>query len=163
MSDHPLPSPTPRHHHDQSLAGRSRFSVSRSSCSGPFMLVNLITNKGVVAKDDDHSSGRRGRPRTPTPTPGPALQYCLQSRGGPLQHRPRLRRARRHRDQSAVQRTPDLGAGSSTASSPWRPRTRTRRALISFFNEQLRSARVEPLLHGREQRRSPVALSKGRQ
>jgi len=113
---------------------------------GTFMIVDLITNKGVVAKDTTTIPVIVGGLHA-NPSPGAKLQYCLQTEEVPS-------------DISSAfvvpvdtitragESTPDLGAGEFSCEQPMATAGASASAIISFFNEQLQARGWSLFSHG---------------
>lgn len=111
-----------------------------------FMLVNLVTNKGVVAKETATVPVIVGGLQADT-KPGAKLQYCLQSEEVPS-----------NIDSAFVvpvntatrpgQGTPNRGAGEFSCEQPLTTTNTSASELISFFNQRLQASGWSLFSHG---------------
>jgi len=113
---------------------------------GTFMIVDLITNKGVVAKETTTIPVIVGGLQADT-TPGAKLQYCLQTEEVPSN----IANAfvvPVNTTTRPGENTPDLGAGEFSCEQPLTTTGTNSSAIISFFNEQLQARGWSLFSHG---------------
>ncbi len=145
MSDHPSP-PQPPVTTTTSLWPALSILGIAVLMLGTFMVVNLITNKGVVAKETTTLPVIVGGLQADA-TPGAKLQYCLQTEEVPSDIADAFV-VPVNTVTRAGERTPDLGAGEFSCEQPMATASTNSSALISFFNEQLQARGWSLFSHG---------------
>jgi hypothetical protein len=145
VSDHPIP-PKPPVTTTTSLWPALSILGIAVLMLGTFMIVDLITNKGVVAKETTTIPVIVGGLQADT-KPGAKLQYCLQTEEVPSNIAnafvvPVNTTAR------PGESTPDLGAGEFSCEQPLTTTSTSSSAIISFFNEQLQARGWSLFSHG---------------
>jgi hypothetical protein len=145
VSDHPSP-PKPPLTTTTSLWPALSILGIAIVMLGTFMIVDLVTNKGVVAKETTTIPVIVGGLQADT-SPGAKLKYCLQTEEVPSNIA----------DAFVVpvntvtrpgESTPDLGAGEFSCEQPLTTTGTNSSAIISFFNEQLQARGWSLFSHG---------------